>query len=219
MKTKKHTVLDLPQLGLLIALLSGTFLLAACGGSENPPTVKEIQLTTQEIEIPPPANQSSPAEEPVPTSDLADSQESGPSPQPIQTEAAVPEASIDACLLLTQDDAAAALGKAVGEPVREAYPMLSSCTYTSEDLDGVTIVVVEYESSQDAAASFQMELDINNYEEVSGIGERALRPYPVMDLATLQENFEVSIDLWIGDPDHEYLLARDLMETALTRLH
>jgi hypothetical protein len=218
MKTKNHTVLDLPQLGLLIALLCGTFLLAACGGNKNPPPVEEIQPATQALEVLPPTDQSSPAEEPVPTSEPADSQEAAPSPQPIQTEAAAPEASIDACLLLTQDDAAAALGKAVGEPVREAYPMLSSCTYTSEDLDGVTIVVVEYESSQDAAASFQMELDINGYEEISGIGERALRPYPVMDLSALQENFEVSIDLWIGDPDNEYLLARDLMETALTRL-
>jgi hypothetical protein len=63
-----------------------------------------------------------------------------------------------------------------------------------------------------------MELDINNYQEVNDIGERAFRPLPIMDLSALTRNFQVSIDLATGDSEAEYLLARDLMDPALSRL-
>lgn len=63
-----------------------------------------------------------------------------------------------------------------------------------------------------------MELDTNSFEEVNGIGERSLQPYPVMDLSTLLRNYEVCIDLETGDADREFLVVQELMKKVLIRL-
>lgn len=218
MKTIKQNFLELSKPYMISVLLSGVFLLAACSGGENLSPTLDNQPTIVEPEAQPVNDETKPTEEPKSTTARTAVQTSPASPEPLPTEAGIQESSLDACLLLTQDEAAAALGKSVGESIQEIYPPIFSCSYASEDLDQVTIIVVEYASADEAAASFQMELDINTYEEVPGIGERALRPIPIMDLSALMRNYEVSIDLATGDSEAEYLLARDLMEKALSRL-
>lgn len=207
-----------PKYFLMITLICIMLLMVACSGEDELPLTVESYPTDLEVGTQPAVEESNPTEDPGVTTPPADTQPSPESSEPLQTEQSLQSPSIDTCLLLTQEEAAAALGKPVGEPLQESYPPIFSCTYISDDLDQVTIIVVEYESADAAAASVQMELDINNFEEVNGIGERAFRPLPVMDLSALIRNYQVSIDLATGDSEAEYLLARDLMDPALSRL-
>lgn len=204
----------------LIATLVISIMLAGCGGENNQSTSPEVSPTVMaaETEAEPTSQVSNPTEAAVPTSPILATDVIPSSPDIEPTEDQGQGAAIDACQLLPRDEAETALGKPVGEPMREIFPPIFSCTYASDDLDQLTIIVVEYDGAAEAAASFQMELDINNYEEVSGIGERSLRPFPVMDLSTLIRNYEVSIDLATGDSDREFLVAKELMEKVLGRL-
>jgi hypothetical protein len=218
MKIINTSFQDFQKLFNLIAVLGIVFILAACNGGGNSSSALDTQPVIMEMETQPGVAESNSTEEPAPTTPPTVMQAAPESTEPQEDDTALQESSIDACLLITKEEAEAALGKPVGEPTLEIYPMVSSCSYTAEDLDGVSIVVIEYENASAAADSFQMELDINSYEEVDGIGERALKPYPIMDLAALIRNYEVSIDLATGDFESEYLLARDLMVTALSRM-
>lgn len=220
MMIKNYTQKILSKIPPMIAALSILIILAGCGGESNQSTSPEVIPTMMavETETEPTFLASNPTEASVPTSPVPATQAASPSPNFDPTEDQVQDSTIDACQLLPRDEAESALGKPVGEPTRETFPPIFSCTYTSDDLDQITIILVEYGSSEEAAASFQMELDINNYQEVSGIGERSLQPYPVMDLSTLIRNYEVSIDLATGDADQEFLMAKELMEKVLGRI-
>lgn len=136
-------------------------------------------------------------------------------------EAAKPEVSaggVDACALVTQEEAEAALGKPVGEPQRADTPPLYSCTYEAAGFDNVSIIVVEYDDEQQAADAFQMAIDINDYEESSGIGERAYRSL-IIDITVLTGRYELSIDVSdSSDQEVQFQKARDLAEKALTRM-
>lgn len=203
----------------VIAVLAISIILAGCGGDNNAIPSAEVLPTVMAVatEAEPPSPISAPTESSTPTSPpILENEAPSPTSNPIEDQEQ--GAAIDACQLLLRDEAESALGKPVGEPTMEIFPPIFSCTYFSDDLDQITIIVVEYDNAAEAAASFQMELDINNYEEVNGIGERSLRPYPVMDLSTLIRNYEVSIDLATGDADQEFLVAKELMGKVLDRL-
>jgi hypothetical protein len=218
----------------LVLWVSSVVLLGACGSSA---ATRGVSLTQTPAQMPVETTQPT-AEKAAPSSTSA-SQETAvtelptlvPSPtavsqpptqEPLPTTAATASGAseLDACTLITPEEASAALGQAIGEPSRETYPGLYSCTYPAGDFNHVEIIVTVYDSPQDAADAFQMELDINQYEQVSGLGDRALRPEPIMDLTVDQGRYEVSMDILTSqdDPQAEYQLARDLAEKALARL-
>jgi hypothetical protein len=205
---------------LVIAAVSISIILAGCAGNNNATTSPEVFPSVAAVETEAEATSpiSAPTESSAPFPLPVDTQIPQPSPDINEIDDQEQDAAIDPCLLLPRNEAESALGKPVGEPTRESFPPIFSCTYTTDDFDQITIILVEYDGPAHAAASFQMELDINNYEEVNGIGERSLRPYPVMDLSTLIRNYEVSIDLATGDADQEFLVAQELMVKVLERL-
>jgi Protein of unknown function (DUF3558) len=146
-------------------------------------------------------------------------------PQATQPPAAAssPQSSglvIDACALLTRQDVETALGKSVGDPMPENFPGNYSCKYEAADLDNLSINVIVYDTNKDAADAYQMELDINKYTEVSGIGDRALRASPIFDITVLKGRYELSIGIFssTGDEESNYQKAKTLAEKALARL-
>lgn len=202
-----HVRLPFGNVLLTLSLILGiVVVLVACGGGaprvgEGTPAVTlQAQLPT---EVAAPGATQEPAEVPG-----------------AGQEAGVPSGSgLDACTLVTKEEAEAALGKQVDEPTQETVPMMYACTYEAADFDRVDVLVVEYNDEQEAAASFQMELDINDYEEISGVGDRALRPWPIMDITVLSGQYEVSIDISDGSEAAVQLeKARNLAEKALGRL-
>ncbi|HET7087862.1 MAG TPA: hypothetical protein VFL17_04365 [Anaerolineae bacterium] len=146
-----------------------------------------------------------------------------PSAQPtrLPAEATKPEVSaggVDTCALVIQEEAEAALGKPVGEPQRADTPPVYTCTYEADGFDNVGIIVVEYDDEQQAADAFQMAIDINDYEESSGIGERAYRSL-IIDITVLTGRYELSIDVSdSSDQEAQFQKARDLAEKALARM-
>ncbi|MGQ9554876.1 MAG: hypothetical protein ACUVWR_12270 [Anaerolineae bacterium] len=120
---------------------------------------------------------------------------------------------------MTKQEAEAALGKPVGEGKREDSPPLYACTYETADLDNVSIIVVEFSDTEEAADASQAEIDNNQYKEVSGIGDRAWRPSPIMDISVLKGKYELSIDVLDGgDEEAQFQKARGLAEGALAKL-
>jgi hypothetical protein len=111
------------------------------------------------------------------------------------------------------------LGKPVNDPVAEIVPPVYSCSYQTAEYDVVSVSVVEYSSPVEAEAGFQMAIDINDYEEVSDIGDRAYRGI-VYDITVLTGKYELSVDINDSSEDEEaYQKAKGLAESALTACH
>jgi hypothetical protein len=131
-----------------------------------------------------------------------------------------PAAAVDACALLTRAEAETALGKPVGEPVRQDVPPVFSCAYQAAGgIEGVSINVTAFSDARQAADAHQLAIKINNYEEIKGVGDRAYRSL-IFDLTVLKGRYELSVDLTSsGDSkDAEFQKAKDLATRALARL-
>jgi hypothetical protein len=201
-----RTTIQALTLGLGMAII-----LAGCNGNPSPAgkTVQpapQTQAPTQKLQ---PTNTSLPNETQAPT----------------ETQGAAPTATkstgsgINACALVTKEEAEAAVGSPVGDPVEDDYPPQYGCKYSTSSLDQVSIDLIVYDDAQQANDAFQMEIDINSYEEVSGIGDRALRPSPIMDITVIKGKYEMSVDV-LNDSDDEvqYEKAKELAIIALGRL-
>jgi hypothetical protein len=190
---------------MLPVILVMAVLVAACGAGDG--SSADVSPSLQQTQ--------SPAENAGP--DQAQELAEGPG----ATEAVdVPvSGGLDACTLVTKAEAEGVLGKPVGEPLREEYPSFYSCKYEAADRDNVTVSVLEFPDAQQAADAYQMEIDINSYPEVSGIGDRALRPWPFMDISVLSSKYDLSIDVVNGsDEMPQFEAARGLAQKALGRL-
>lgn len=210
------------QAGRLVIGLALVALLSACSAGTPSPgvEVEEPGLPTPTQGQAPEAIQT-PPETPPPIETQAPAESEAPS-QPdenVPTEAPSTGSAIDACELVTKEEVEAVLGSPVGEPVEEVVPPIYGCSYKTEELDGVSLVLVEYDDASQAEASFQMAIDINNYAEVSGIGERAYLAYPIFDINVLVGRYELSVDVFdSSEKEEQYEKARDLAEKALGRL-
>jgi hypothetical protein len=193
--------LPLALVTLFLLALSGLFLLAACGGDDEESTPPSGGTRT-----------------PVSTATAAATQTTAAGAR--ETATAAPQASggeIDSCALVTKEEVEAIIGQPVGDPVVTTTELLASCFYTTSDLDGVSLAVVTYEDEQAAESGFQLAIDINDYPEVEGIGDRAFDSRPIGDITVLKGKYELSIDVFASGQD-EFEIAKDLAANAADRL-
>jgi hypothetical protein len=138
--------------------------------------------------------------------------------QPTKAEAGIGEASagIDACALITQDEADAVLGTATGEPVRDDTPPINACAYGTESFDVVSVTIVTYADKAEAEDAYQMAIDINDYPEIEGLGDRAYNAQPIGDVTVLVGRYELGVD--VSGPENDLEVARKLAAAAIGRL-
>jgi len=129
---------------------------------------------------------------------------------------AEPSAPIDACALITRDEATAVLGAATREPIRGDTPPVSSCAYRTEDFDVVSVSVITYRDNAEAEYVHQFAIDTNNYPEIGGLGDRAYNAQPIGDVTVLVGQYELGVD--VSGPENELEIARELAKTALGRM-
>ncbi len=193
------------------------FLFAAC--SQNSRSLEEVvQRTTQAqptaFRAPQPAEPQLQKDTQAPVAPEAQ----------IATQAIAPTVNqpaknaINPCTLITKAEAEAAVGAQVGEPKEDSYPPLYGCRFEADVLKFVGISLIEFNDEQQAEEAFQWEIDLNHYEEVSGIGDRALKP-EIGDISVLKGKYEVTISM-VNDSDKEacYEKAKELAALAISRL-
>jgi len=187
--------------GILALSVLVVGLAVACGGdgeTEEPSTV-----------APPQAIQESPTEEPEATSEGQATEESE------EEEVA---GGLDACELVTREEAEAVLGAPVGEPTREDVPPISACSYDTADFDSVSVAVVTFEDADQAEEVLQMAIDINDYPEISGLGDGAYDSRPIYDVTVRKGRYELSLDVSLEGGDADFEAAKGLAATAVDRL-
>jgi hypothetical protein len=192
------------SLGALAALfflaLSGLFLLAACGGGD------EEESTAS------PSGTKTPAATQAPVGTSA-----AGATQTATSAAQASGGEIDPCSLVTKAEAEAIVGESVGEPVVMDTELLVSCLYSTPDLEGVSVDVLAYNDEEQAKSGFELALDINDYPEVEGIGDRAYDSRPIGDITVLKGKYELSIDVSASGQD-EFEVAKELAAKAVDRL-
>lgn len=125
---------------------------------------------------------------------------------------------INACELITKEEAEAALASPVGDPIEEIYPPIYGCRYESTGFNYVSVSVIAYEDAKQAEVAFQVAIDINSYTEVSGIGDRASRGI-IYDISVLKGKYELSIDLSNDEDDEiQFEKAKTLAALVVDRL-
>ena len=77
----------------------------------------------------------------------------------------------DACLLLTKDIAAAALGEAVGEPKRAGNAQVYGCGYQSSEIHSIHLTVRQM--TPDMVAAYKPLCDKKTKDGLSGLGPTA----------------------------------------------
>jgi hypothetical protein len=190
--------------------------LVACGGGASsvnqatqPPSPTQANTEVlQPADTQPPVETQAPADTQAPAETLV----ALPTPtQPTSTLTSV-------CSLVTKEEAEAVLGTPVSDPVEQNVPPIYDCRYNGDGIDYVGVTVVEFSDATQAAAVFQMAIDINHYPEVSGIGDRAYRS-DIYDITVDKGKYELSINV-VNDEskDTRYEKARALAENALARL-
>ncbi len=126
--------------------------------------------------------------------------------------------AVDACSLVTKDEAEAALGAPVSDGEAQEFPPIYNCRYQTEDFDILDVTVVVYDDDETAEASYEMALDINDYPEIGGLGERAYDGRPIGGVNVLQGRYELSVDVSAGESDEDFDTATGLAERAVDRL-
>jgi hypothetical protein len=198
--------MPLRALGVLsFAALSGLILLAACGGDD------ESTAT--------PGGTRTPAATAAATGTRTAAATS--SPRATQAATATAQAStgeIDPCALVTKAEAEAIVGESLDEPVVTITQMLAGCLYSTSDLESVNVDVLTYDSEDDAESGFQLAIDISNYPEVEGIGDRAYDSRPIGDIRVLKGKYELSVDVNVEGGDADFETAKEVAAKAVDRL-
>ena len=163
---------------LFLLALSGLLLLAACGGDDDEETTATPSGTQAAVATQTPSG--------TPAAEATETAESTPEPS---------AGEIDPCALVTKEEAEAIVGESLGDPLVTITELLASCLYSTSDLKSVGVDVLTYGSADDAESGFQLALDINDYPEVEGIGDRAYDSRPIGDITVLKGKYEVSVDV------------------------
>ena len=175
--------------------------LAACGGdgeSEEPGAVTSPQATKG-----------------LATQEPGATDEPQATEEPEDREAA---AGFDPCELVTKVEAEQVLGASVGEPTREDTPPFAACSYETADLDSVGVSVLTYDDAEQAEEGFQIAIDINDYPEISGLGDRAYDARPISDVTVLKGRYELDIGVSAEGGEADFEAAKDLAAQAVDRL-
>ena len=176
---------------LFILALSGLVLLAACGGDdeEGGPSTEETRT-------------------PAATASAGETQATA---EPAAGE-------LDPCALVTKAEAEAIVGESLGDPVVTITELLVSCLYSTPDFDSVNVDVLIYDNKDDAESGFQLALDINDYPEIEGIGDRAYDSRPIGDITVLKGKYELSVDVSVEGGEADFETAKDVAAKAADRL-
>ena len=201
----KRRRMPLRALGVLsFAALSGLILLAACGGDDE-------STATPGGTRPAAATAAAPGTRTAAAT---------ASPRATQAATATAQAStgeIDPCALVTKAEAEAIVGESLGEPAVTITKMLAGCLYSTPDFDSVNVDVLTYDSEDDAKSLFQLAIDINDYPEIEGIGDRAYDSRPIGDITVLKGKYELSVGVSTGGED-DFEVAKGLAAKAVDRL-
>jgi len=192
---------------LFFLALSGLLLLAACGGGEN----KEATGTPSGTRAPAATQTTTGTQSPAETT----------SPAAEETATAAPQASggeIDPCALVTKAEAEAIVGESLGDPVVTITELLVSCLYSTPDFDSVNVDVLIYDDEDQAEGGFELALDINDYPEIEGIGDRAYDSRPIGDITVLKGKYELSVDVSVEGGEADFETAKDVAAKAADRL-
>jgi len=106
------------------------------------------------------------------------------------------EDAVDACSLITKDEAEAALGDAVDDGEPGDFPPVYSCRYQTEDFDILDVTVVVYDDDETAEAAYEMVLDVNDYPEIGAEADHFL--------GDLSREIMNEMDLEGGMPPEEF---------------
>ncbi len=123
--------------------------------------------------------------------------------------------AVDACSLVTGDEAEAALGSPVSDGEVQEFPPVYSCTYRPEEFGLVIVSVLVYDNDEQAEITHQAAIDNNEYEEIDGIGESAYFALG-FGITALQGKYEVTVD--VAGPDNDRELEEELAKVAVERL-
>ena len=192
---------------LLLLALAGLLLLAACGGDDEEATGT-------------PGGTQAPAVTPTAAGTTVGATETAVA-EATQTATTAPQASggdIDPCALVTKDEAEAIIGESLGDPLVTITELLVSCLYSTPDFDSVNVDVLIYDDEDQAEGGFELALDINDYPEIEGIGERAYDSRPIGDITVLNGKYELSVDVSVGDGEADFETAKDVAAKAVGRL-
>jgi len=201
----KRRRMPLRALGVLsFAALSGLILLAACGGDDESTATPGGTRTA------------------AATAAATGTRTAAATASPRATQAATATAQastgeIDPCALVTKAEAEAIVGESLGEPAVTITKMLAGCLYSTPDFDSVNVDVLTYDSEDDAKSLFQLAIDINDYPEIEGIGDRAYDSRPIGDITVLKGKYELSVGVSTGGED-DFEVAKGLAAKAVDRL-
>jgi hypothetical protein len=206
-KASRSRALPLKALAALSFLtVSSLLLLAACGGDDDESTGT-------------PSGTRAPAATQTTTGTQAPSETESPAAE--ETATAAPQASageIDPCALVTKEEAEAIIGESLDDPLVTITELLASCLYSTPDFQSVNVDVLIYDSEDNAEGGFELALDINDYPEVEGIGERAYDSRPIGDITALEGRYELSVDVSVQGDDTDFETAKDVAAKAVDRL-
>ena len=213
----KRRRMPLRALGVLsFAALSGLILLAACGGDD------ESTATPGGTRTPAATAAATGTRTAAATAAATGTRAPAATASPRATQAATATAQastgeIDPCALVTKAEAEAIVGESLGEPAVTITKMLAGCLYSTPDFDSVNVDVLTYDSEDDAKSLFQLAIDINDYPEIEGIGDRAYDSRPIGDITVLKGKYELSVGVSTGGED-DFEVAKGLAAKAVDRL-
>jgi hypothetical protein len=189
----------------------GLLLLVACGGGDDEePTSTRTAAATQTA-----AGTQAPEE-----TASAEAEETA-SPEAEETATPAPQASdgeLDPCALITKEEAEAVVGESLDEPLVTITELLASCLYSTIDFESVNVDVLTYDNEDNAEGGFELALDINDYPEIDGIGDRAYDSRPIGDITVLKGKYELSVDVSVNNDDSDFETAKELAAQAVDRL-
>jgi hypothetical protein len=192
---------------LLAAAVATLALLgAACGGGDDDDSGDDLVATATE-DSGDGDDDSGDEETPEPTAEDTGDDDGGDDSS---------EDAVDACSLITTDEAEEALGAPVGDGEAQDFPPVYGCSYRTADGVGlVAVSVVVFDDADQAEAVYDLAIDNNDYQEIDGIGDRAYFALG-FGLTAQQGRYEFTIDI-IG-PDDDRALEEELAPKALERL-
>jgi len=194
---------------LLLLALAGLLLLAACGGDDDEESTATPSGTQAAVATQTPSGTPAAEETESPAAEATETAESTPEPS---------AGELDPCALVTKEEAEAIVGESLDDPLVTITELLASCLYSTPDFESVNVDVLIYDSEDNAEGGFELALDINDYPEIEGIGDRAYDSRPIGDITVLKGKYELSVDVSVGDGEVDFETAKDVAAKAVDRL-
>lgn len=197
-----RSICPIRMVALLSLLALGAALaFTACGGDdEASPAPEETRPVTPATEVP--------AAEPTETTNEGE-----------ETSA---ELDIDACALITKEEAEAVLGAAADEPTLETTSISAGCSYQTEQTEDfskkVGVFVLAYRNADEALAEERSTAEQNGHPVVEGLGDFAYDSRPFFTLTVVKGRYAANIDVLVTADDSDLEAAKGLAVTILDRL-